>query len=165
MGTSYPPPHEGYTFSKLSPPPRDLLPIYPPQEPLVFPALPSPTRDRASFDAPYRLSTHLVPAAYLRTAWNAPVPDVRGDGVGTGVGAKEERVRMMERVYEAICDNCVYAGAGTDGHPAVLWNCVNRYVREEVHNAVEGGGGATLFLAHATGFPKEVSWLNSLTKV
>ena len=160
MGTSYEQPDEGYTFGKLSPPPRDLLPIYPPQEPLELPALPRPLRARASFDAPYRLSTHLVPAAYLRTAWNAPLPDVRsvgGGGGGVGTEAKEERVKTMEAVYEAICDNCVHAGAGTDGHPSVLWNCVNRYVREGVRDGVVG---ATLFLAHATGFPKEVSWLD-----
>jgi len=41
------------------------------------------------------------------------------------------------------------------GYPRVLWNCLNRYVRKGLNGS--NGTGVTLFLAHGTGFPKEVS--------
>lgn len=50
---------------------------------------------------------------------------------------------------------------GEDGHFVVasemmLWNCVNRYARGGKGASVKTKG-ITLFLAHATGFPREVS--------
>jgi hypothetical protein len=147
MGDSYARPHTGYTFNKLIPPPRDLLPIYPPPEPLALPALPTPARPSPPFDAPYILSTHLVPSAYLRTSWNAPVPPM------PDVGTKEERMKALQRTSEVLREQCPCYGP-TDGYPRVLWNCLNRYVRRGLDDS--SSTGVTLFLAHATGFPKEV---------
>ena len=48
--------------------------------------------------------------------------------------------------------------AVTDGHPLVLWNCVNRYVKKDLDSSKKTG--LTLFFAHANGFPKEVSYEN-----
>jgi hypothetical protein len=50
---------------------------------------------------------------------------------------------------------------GGDGYSWVtderlLWNCVNRYVKKDKEDKVRTKG-ITLFLVHATGFPKEVS--------
>jgi hypothetical protein len=45
----------------------------------------------------------------------------------------------------------------TDGHPKVLWNCINRYVRNDL--SPSNRTGLTLFFAHANGFPKEVCLL------
>lgn len=42
----------------------------------------------------------------------------------------------------------------TDGYPRVLWNCVNRYVRNDLKAC--NSTGLTLFFAHANGFPKEM---------
>ncbi|RXW19272.1 hypothetical protein EST38_g6587 [Candolleomyces aberdarensis] len=42
----------------------------------------------------------------------------------------------------------------TDGHPKVLWNCINRYVRKDL--SPSNRTGLTLFVAHANGFPKEI---------
>ena len=152
MGDSYPQPHPGYTFEKLNPPPRDLLPIFPPAEPYTLPALPSPPRSKASFDAPYKLTTHLIPSAYLRTSWNAPVPAM------PYAKTKEERKKVLEETYQILLDNCSCSGA-SDGHPRLLWNCLNRYVREGLDES--SSTGITLFFAHATGFSKEVrdGWL------
>jgi len=93
MGNSYPQPHPDYTFGKLSTPPRDLVPIYP-AEHLKLPALPTPPRSKPSFDAPYLLTTHLIPSAYLRTRWNAPVPAM------PQAKTKEERKRMLKETSD-----------------------------------------------------------------
>lgn len=50
---------------------------------------------------------------------------------------------------------------GEDGYSGetderLLWNCVNRYVKKDIKDKVRTKG-ITLFLVHATGFPKEVS--------
>lgn len=44
----------------------------------------------------------------------------------------------------------------TDGYPRVLWNCVNRYVRNDLNLKAGSSTGLTLFFAHANGFPKEM---------
>ena len=146
MGDSYPQPYPGYTFSKLSPPPRDLVPIYP-AEHLTFPTLPTPPRSKPSFDAPYVLTTHLIPSAYLRTRWNAPVPAM------PQAKTKEERKKVLKEIYEILLDNCSCSGQ-SDGHPRLFWNCLNRYVRKGLDES--SSTGITLFFAHATGIPKEV---------
>ena len=50
----------------------------------------------------------------------------------------------------------------TDGYPLVLWNCVNRYVKQGLN--VSNKTGVTLFFAHANGFPKEVSYKSLMRK-
>jgi len=147
MGDSYPRPHPGYTFGKLNTPPRGLIPIYPPAGPLCLPTLPTPPRSKPSFDAPYRLTTHLVPSAYLRASWNAPVPAM------PKAETKEERVKILQQTYQLLLDNRSYPGE-SDGYPRLLWNCLNRYVRQGLDES--SSTGITLFFVHANGFPKEV---------
>ena len=66
--------------------------------------------------------------------------------------SKEERAARVKEYYH---DLRVERGAMvTDGHPKVLWNCINRYVRNNLSSS--NRTGLTLFFAHANGFPKEV---------
>lgn len=128
---------------------RPLLPIYPPPEPLEQPALPTKQRT-PSFDAPFTLSTHLIPACYLRRGRFAPMLQPIPPNL-----SKEEREQKVKEYYH---DLRVERGAMvTDGHPKILWNCLNRYVRKGLVSS--NGTGLTLFFAHANGFPKEVCCL------
>jgi len=137
---------------------RDLLPIYPPPEPLECPPLPSPPR-KPAFNAPYILSTHLVPAAYLRTTRPTPVPASPPPDI-----SKEARNQILEKAFQTLLAAQSRRANVTDGYPRVLWNCLNRYVKKgskieprSTSNSKNSiGGGVTLFLAHANGFPKEV---------
>ena len=145
---SYPQPPP-FTWNKF--PVRDVLPIYPPPEPFAgsdLPVLPSPPR-KPAFDAPFTLTTHLFPAPYLRTSKFIPPPKPPSAGA-----SKEERRRISaesaERLREWGNDTTV-----TDGYPLMLWNCVNRYTKKDLN--LSNRTGVTLFLAHANGFPKEVS--------
>ena len=125
---------------------RPLLPIYPPPEPLERPALPTKQRT-PSFNAPYTLSTHLIPSCYLRAGRFAPMLPPLPPNL-----SKEERAARVKEYYH---DLRVERGAMvTDGHPKVLWNCINRYVRNNLSSS--NRTGLTLFFAHANGFPKEV---------
>ena len=111
---------------------RDTLPIYPPI-PGTFdsmPVLPSPPR-KPAFDAPFTLTTHLFPAAYLSTTRLTPFLKLPAVGA-----TKEERRRLL-------------------GIPLILWNCVNRYVKNGLDSSNKTG--LTIFFAHANGFPKEMS--------
>lgn len=139
---------------------RDLLPIYPPPEPLEHPPLPSPQRQPV-FEAPFTLSTHLIPAAYLRTTKPTPVP--APPPLNT---TKEERNRILEKTLQTISAAQSRSTIVTDGYPKVLWNCLNRYVKQvksSSNSELNGtGSGITLFLAHANGFPKEVGTQLSL---
>lgn len=126
--------------------PRRLLPITPPPEPLDRPALPTPQRT-PSFNAPYTLSTHLIPACYLRRGRFLPVPPPLPSNA-----PKDERARIL-KAYKH--DLRIERGQMlTDGYPKVLWNCVNRYARNGLTS--KNRTGLTLFFAHANGFPKEV---------
>ncbi|KAF6748010.1 Alpha/Beta hydrolase protein [Ephemerocybe angulata] len=141
---SYPPtPVEAWTAVD----PRPLLSIYPPSEPLERPALPTKQRS-PSFEAPYTLSTHIIPACYLRKGRFLPVPP----SPPTNGVPKDEKARIMQQ-YKY--DLRVARGAMlTDGYPKVLWNCLNRYARKGLNQSNKTG--LTLFFAHANGFPKEI---------
>ncbi|KAF8958109.1 Alpha/beta hydrolase family-domain-containing protein [Flammula alnicola] len=138
---SRPPP-----FTWLSVDVRDALPIYPPPETLELPPLPSPPR-KPTFDAPYTLTTHLIPACYLRTTRPAPEPHLPPPNA-----SKEERRRILAEARQEL--DALRTSKVTDGYPRVLWNCVNRYVRKDLnaHNRT----GLTLSFQHANGFPKEI---------
>ena len=147
---SQPPP---FTWKKYHV--RDTLPIYPPtfdSTRIEPPVLPSPPR-KPAFDAPFTLSTHLFPAAYLRTTKPIPLPKLPGAGA-----TKEERRRMLAECALQLLDwgnDTTGAVTASDGYPLVLWNCVNRYVKKDLD--LSNKTGLTLFFAHANGFPKEVS--------
>lgn len=125
---------------------RDVLPVYPPPEPLHRPDLPSPTR-KPPFSSTWTLTTHLIPACYLRTTRLTPEPEVPPPNI-----PKDERQRLLAKARLEL--DAIRTSKVTDGYPRVLWNCVNRYVRKDLdaHNRT----GLTLSFQHANGFPKEV---------
>lgn len=130
---------------------RNVLPVYPPTREIVdsiLPVLPSPPR-KPAFDAPFTLTTHLFPATYLRTTRPVPLPKLPPAGE-----TKEERRRVSAEIAFQLFD-WSNDTTMTDGHPLVLWNCVNRYVKKDLN--LSNKTGVTLFFAHANGFPKEVS--------
>ncbi|RDB23617.1 Peroxisomal membrane protein LPX1 [Hypsizygus marmoreus] len=138
---SQPPP---YTWPTV--PTRTLLPVFPPPEPLTKPPLPSPPR-KPAFDAPYTLSTHLFPAAYLRTTELVPVPPPPPDSA-----TRAERQAIARKTMQELKD--LRGSTVPRGTKQVLWNCANRYVRNGLDGA--NANGLTLFFAHANGFPKEI---------
>lgn len=72
--------------------------------------------------------------------------------------SKEERKRILKETRKEL--DRLRSVKETDGYPRILWNCVNRYVKNGL-NEKQGGTGVTLFFAHANGFPKEVRFINS----
>ncbi|KAF8240976.1 alpha/beta-hydrolase [Tricholoma matsutake] len=145
MLQSYPKP---LAFTWLPITTRSLLPIYPPPEPLNRPALPSPPRQPA-FDAPYKLTTHLFPAACLRTPAHVPVPMPPPENA-----TKAERLQFRKKTVKELRD--LRVTLDPQGVPQVLWNCANRYVRTDLTDRRTSIKGLTLFFAHANGFPKEI---------
>ncbi|EAU84154.1 hypothetical protein CC1G_08695 [Coprinopsis cinerea okayama7 len=133
---------------------RPLLPIYPPPEPLEYPDLPTPQR-KPNLGAPFELTTHIIPACYLRTGRFEPVPPPPPEGI-----SKEERSRHIQRMKEEL--RFERGPLRTDGYPKVLWNCINRYSRKGLNPEQETG--LTLFFAHANGFPKEI-WEPTIAKL
>ncbi|KAG6877792.1 hypothetical protein C0993_003886 [Termitomyces sp. T159_Od127] len=133
-------------FTWTSVTPRQCLPIYPPPEPLSLPSLPSPVR-KPIFDAPYTLSTHIFPAAHLRTTeYVQPPPPLPTNTT------KAERQAYASAVRRKLED--LRGSSHPRGTEQVLWNCANRYVRVGLNE--KRVNGITLFFAHANGFPKEI---------
>ncbi|KAJ3506250.1 hypothetical protein NLJ89_g6975 [Agrocybe chaxingu] len=110
-----------------------------------LPALPSPPR-KPVFDAPDTLSTHILPAAYLRTTRLVPEPPSPPPNA-----SKEERKRILAEAQRQL--TALRTSKVTEGYPSLLWNCVNRYVKNGLNES--NRTGITLFFAHANGFPKE----------
>ena len=75
--------------------------------------------------------------------------------MGSAGATKEERRRALAEYASQLLDwgNDTIV---TDGYPSILWNCVNRYVKNDLD--LSNMTGVTLFFAHAIGFPKEVSY-------
>ncbi|KAG6860707.1 hypothetical protein C0995_008292 [Termitomyces sp. Mi166 len=137
---SQPPP---FTWGPITP--RQLLAVFPPPEPLSLPPLPSPAR-KPIFDAPYTLSTHIFPAAHLRTTeYVQPPPPPPST-------TKAERQAYANTVLQKLKD--LRGSLDPRGTKQVLWNCANRYVRVGLDE--KRANGVTLFFAHANGFPKEI---------
>ncbi|KAG6877793.1 hypothetical protein C0993_003887 [Termitomyces sp. T159_Od127] len=136
-----PPP---FTWASITP--RQPLPVFPPPEPLLPPPLPSPAR-KPIFDAPYTLSTHVFPAAHLRTTEYVQPP-----GPPAATATKAERQAYANAVLQELRD--LRGSLIPRGTKQVLWNCANRYVRAGLDE--EQAGGVTLLFAHANGFPKEI---------
>jgi hypothetical protein len=143
MLLSYPRPPP---FTWLPVPTRSILPIYPPSEPLTRPALPSLPRQPDS-NAPYTVTTHLFPAAHLRTTAHVPVPSPPPENP-----TKAERLEYAKNTMKQLRD--LRITLEPQGVPQVLWNCANRYLRSDLNGRKTKG--VTLFFAHANGFPKEV---------
>jgi hypothetical protein len=135
------PPVKPYQWRTLTP--RETIPVYPPLGPLEYPPLPSKVR-RLPATSQFTLSSHIIPAAYLRTLPYAPTPSPFPPNT-----PKAERMAQNEQMRAKLRTLC--APPPSTGHPMTLWICLNRYVRKGVK-----GTGLTLFLAHANGFPKEV---------
>ena len=125
-----------------------------------LPELPVPQReglrliDRSrGFD--YTLKTHLVPAAWPRSA-----PDV-GYPVGSGIDGLRDRGESLRVRKEMLEVKQKYLrGELPEGQDErEYWICVNRYVRNRSgeDDKWKGRKGLTLFLTHGVGFGKEVS--------
>ncbi|KAK7037933.1 AB hydrolase-1 domain-containing protein [Favolaschia claudopus] len=139
---SYPPPQSPRPTTDIVHPP--LLPIYPP----LTPPLPNFTASSRSFpDSRYSVSTHIVPAALLRST---PLADsVPPPPAPESASKAERRAQNAQRVKWLQTQARRQRGR----HECVLWSAVNRYTRKD---AIKGdGSGVTLFLVHANGFPKE----------
>jgi hypothetical protein len=148
-GRAYPRPPHVRPWAKT-----DVRPVLPLQAPpcAPLPALPSAPR-QPSFASTYALSTHLIPGAYPRTHPHAPAP-APGPPDET---AAARRARVQQAVKDVVRTRALYeAGAlGAQGSTAPLWCALNRYVRRDL--APDRPRGVTLFFAHASSFPKEVS--------
>ncbi|KAF8621695.1 hypothetical protein AX15_007556 [Amanita polypyramis BW_CC] len=156
MASSWPPPLLRW---RIHPTPlRPLQPIYPPPGHKLSsppPPLPSPHRD-PHIHPDFALSTHLIPAAHIRTTRYVPPPPASMmPSAAEGSSAKasrEEKLRKADEVRVWMVDARGEDITGKNGYERVLWNCVNRYYRPRREGK---GGGLTLFFAHANGFPKE----------
>ncbi|KAG8216017.1 hypothetical protein J3R82DRAFT_8010 [Butyriboletus roseoflavus] len=115
--------------------PRPLRPIlpHPNLDGIKTPALPSPPRPAVFHTTTYgvyRLSTHLVPAAFPRLVSDIPLPEIPSyipDG-----SPSERRDKMDVFVKQVIETQYAYEEGRVGGKPSerLLWNCVNRYTWE-----------------------------------
>lgn len=135
--------------------PRPLLAIRP-HPALRTPSLPSPPRQDI-FHKDYVPSTHIVPAAFPRLAPDIPLPLLEIPPRSDSISPAERQEKVATAVKQLIeRQECFTQGTMPGGHgQKPLWNCVNRYVRTDRCNTA--GTGLTLFVAHANGFPKEIS--------
>ena len=131
--------------------PRPLDPILEPPEPSELPSLPSPQRPSA-LGSKWKLSTHLVPAAHLRST-----PDIDVAPPVFSPDKAEWKRRVEDKVNEITGLKVKQARGEFDGLPKSqkpLWCVVDRYRRAD--RKYGNHQGVTLFLAHANGFNKEV---------
>ncbi|KAG1778738.1 hypothetical protein EV702DRAFT_1091459 [Suillus placidus] len=104
----------------------------------------------------YNISTHIIPAATPRVTPNTPVPELPPRSSKRAErDIKKLGLELMEQQAWQGEDGC---SGVTDER--LLWNCVNRYVKKDREVKVRMKG-ITLFLVHATGFPKEI-WETTL---
>ncbi|KAG2135958.1 Alpha/Beta hydrolase protein [Suillus clintonianus] len=135
--------------------PRPWAPFHPHEGHVEVPPLPFKPRSDSLLGI-YNISTHIIPAAYPRVTPDIPVPQPpprsskrdEGSIKKLGLELMEQQLRQSEDGYSAV----------TDERP--LWNCVNRYVKKDKETNAKSKG-ITLFLVHATGFPKEI-WETTL---
>ncbi|KAF8502420.1 Alpha/Beta hydrolase protein [Hysterangium stoloniferum] len=148
---SHPPPMPSEIHPDIGILPRSLDPLLPPPLSTPLPSLPSPKRD-PSFTSSYTLTTHLYPSAFPHVP-STPLPrssysDVPGE-------TKEQRLKRQESLLHELWEQscAMVEGKITQStNRPVLWNVVNRFVRNMVENY---NGGVILFIAHANGFNKE----------
>ncbi|KAH9834045.1 alpha/beta-hydrolase [Rhodofomes roseus] len=134
-----------------------LLPLVPPQaySTALDHNLPGPANV-----ANYRRTSHLIPAASPRSLpYTSPL---REDAT------RSERVDAKALAH-ALIDAKVQFETGPaqrqykGGSQAALWNCVDRYVRQDPPIDLRNRG-MTLFLTHATGFPRQI-WEPTLVRL
>lgn len=141
--------------------PRELRPLgEPPAALLLYPPVLSPrTAARVKEQNPifedFVLSTHVMPAAYPRTA-----PYISPSTLAPS-GERKPADKDARKAWEQSASDVIWKtsirqvrGELSGGERRLLWNCVNRYARQTP--APKGKKSITLFLAHANGFPKEV---------
>jgi hypothetical protein len=154
---SYHRPHNTVAWKSVRP--RPLLPFFlPPQSiPVHPPNLPSPPR-QPSFNnnicnARFILSTHIIPSAFPRISPDLPPPQTPPASAD-----KDQRKEFATKTCSSLLElEDRHAGKGFGpGSRKVLWNCVNRYVKDASGGLDSGRPGLTLFFVHANGFPKEV---------
>ncbi|KAG1728505.1 Alpha/beta hydrolase family-domain-containing protein [Suillus paluster] len=124
--------------------PCPWVPFKPHEGHIETPPLPYKPRTDKLLDV-YNISTHVIPAANPRATPDAPVPEPpprssNRDVMKLGHEFTERQVRQAEGAWFT--------------NEKLLWNCVNRYTKKG-KEANARTKGITLFLAHATGFPKE----------
>ena len=126
-------------------------------EPPVLPSPPRPPIFHTTTHGVYRLSTHLVPAAYPRLAPDIPLPKVPAYTPDESPAKRHDKVDTL--VKQVIQTQNAYEDGRLGPTPSetLLWNCVNRYVRTSGPPKSLTGARVTLFLAHANGFHKEAS--------
>lgn len=143
-------------------PTRPVYPVFPPPLALATqPAFPSP-RLSITPHSPFDVSTHIVPAAWLRTTPYIPLPKMRNQHSRT-----EERKNAAVELQAFLSKVRSEASATIpgkrryQGHKRLLWNAVNRYVKKGAIERSNGGSALTLFFAHGNGFNKE-TWESTL---
>ncbi|KAG1859224.1 Alpha/beta hydrolase family-domain-containing protein [Suillus subluteus] len=147
MTSSYP--YTPTTF-RTTVKPRPWVPFKPHEGHVEVPPLPFKPRSDDLLGT-YNISTHIIPAANPRVTPNIPVPEppprsskrTERDIKNLGLELMEQQARLSEEGYSGVTDE------------RLLWNCVNRYVKKDKEAKVRTKG-ITLFLVHATGFPKEI---------
>jgi hypothetical protein len=137
-----------HTLPWVSVQPRPLLPILEAPQPSILPDLPSPSR-KPAFDAPYNLTTHLIPATLPRGYPDAPLLQ-NSPANASQVQRRDIAIRNCQTILEQ--EDQQARNEPGKGSRKPLWNCLNRYVQKDT----AGRPRLTLFLAHANGFPKEV---------
>lgn len=150
---SYPQPSPPIALEPLQP--RSLPPLERPPLPEHLPSPPTPPVPiDPIFSKYFDISTHIVPAAYPRLTPHVPAvspPAFSKD--------KTQFQASVENTLNEVIGWRVKQWKGElDRLPpnrALLWNCIKRFVKKD---PTKGSGKAvTLFIAHANGFPKEVS--------
>lgn len=139
--------------------PRPLYPLSVPPEPTVLPSLPSPQRPSA-LGSKWKLTTHLVPAAYPRST-----PDIDVSPPVFSQDKAEWKQRVEDKLNELTGLKEKQAAGELDALPKStkpLWCVLDRYKR--VDRKYGNHQGVTLFFVHANGFNKEVRKADVLYK-
>jgi hypothetical protein len=130
---------------------RDFPSLQTPPRPVKLPALPCQSGPQP-FAHGFTRSTHLVQAAYPRTTARVPCPpEIFAQGAERSKAARH----TQQEVVRNLAENFESPPPDAERDRTVLWNCVNRYVRQS--STIGAKERVTLFLAHANGMPKEVS--------
>ena len=151
MPNSFPLPEQSPAWVSVCP--RPLLPIPEPPQLSTLPDIPSPPR-KPAFEAPYVLSTHLIPSVHPRGYPDFPLPS-EPPANASKAKRKDIAIENCNILLKQQDDWIQQRGDQAPGSTKLLWNCLNRYVKIDLGEAKQPPR-LTVFLAHANGFPKEV---------